>query len=144
MNPIKLKPTWSKILLLSPLMGLLVLIGVIIFIRNEPMDTIGYMIAVVYVFLASFVFWSIFLHLPYFTIVIDSGFLTGPSLLGVGWRRVTIPINEIDLPATGTSLDWLGFYVIKSRQGQKITLWGFDENPFGKLTSALSNQSEAH
>jgi hypothetical protein len=144
MNPIKLKPTWSKILLLSPVMGLLVLIGVILFIRNEPMDTIGYVIAVVYVFLASFVFWAIFLHLPYFTIVIDSGFLTGPSLLGVGWRRVTIPINEIDLPATGTSLDWLGFYVIKSRQGQKITLWGFDENQFGKLTSALGNQGEAH
>jgi hypothetical protein len=144
MNPIKLKPTWSKILLLSPVMGLLVLIGVMIFIRNEPMDTIGFVIAVVYVFLASFVFWAIFLHLPYFTIVIDSGFLTGPSLLGVGWRHVTIPINEIDLPATGTSLDWLGFYVIKSRQGQKITLWGFDENQFGKLTSALSNQGEAH
>jgi hypothetical protein len=137
METAKLKPSWSKILLYWPLMSLFALLIALLFNGNGPMDLLVLGIAILYVVVASLVFCAIFFHLPYFTISVDNGLLVGPSLLGVGWRRVTIPLKEIDLEATNLSLDWLGFYVIKSTRGKKITLWGFDEKQYEKLLSLL-------
>lgn len=102
-----------------------------------PIVNLGLIIVVLF---QTFVFCAIFLHLPYFIIEVTNGHLIGPSLLGMGWKRVFIPIEEIDLRSTNTSLQWLGFYVIKSSQGDKITLWAFDINQFEKLLQALQQE----
>ncbi len=137
-----LKPTWSKILVLWPIMILFVILLMLLFSGGKffQYDLLPLLIGGIYLLGATFVFCIIFLHLPYFAIEITEGHLIGPSLWGLGWHRVFIPIDEVDIRATNTSFQWLGFYVIKSRQGDKILIWGFDINQFEKLLIALNKE----
>jgi hypothetical protein len=137
-----LKPTMSKILVLWPIMILLVILFDLLFFGKKffQFDLLPLLAGGAWLLVATFLFCTIFFHLPYYAIEITDGHLIGPSLWGINWHRVFIPIDEIDIRATNTSLHWLGFYVIKSRQGDKILIWGFDLNQFEKLLMALNQE----
>ncbi len=142
MKSIRLKPAWSKIILLWLIFALVEFLIIFLIEKDElmqipPIVNLGLIIVLLF---QTFVFCAIFLHLPYFIIEVTNGHLIGPSLLGMGWKRVFIPVEEIDLRSTNTSLQSLGFYVIKSSQGDKIMLWAFDVNQFEKLLMALQKE----
>ena len=98
------------------------------------------------VFVALFqvlIFNLIFYNLPYFKIEINDGYLMGPRSLGMGWARTKILIDDLDLKNINSTLGWIGFYLIKSKQGEKISVWGFDEKQFVKLLDLLAAKKEA-
>lgn len=76
--------------------------------------------------------------LPYFTIEIDDKNIIGPSLFGAGWRKVTIPIADVENISHHPVLIILGIYIIQSTKGEKICVSGFDEYQFGKLMKILN------
>jgi len=139
MDRIRLKPAWSKIIVFSLIFALVEFFLVLLIGKGEFLQysSTTILTGLILLLIQSFLFCGIFLHLPHFIIEVSNGHLIGPSLLGIGWNRVFIPIEEIDLRATNTSFQWLGFYVIKSRQGDKILVWAFDINQFEKLLIGL-------
>ena len=81
--------------------------------------------------------------LPYYAIEIDEQFISGPSLFGVGWRRIKISIKEIMINANiNQILVFLGVYPIKSTKGEIIGIWGFDEDQYSKLLSLIEERKK--
>jgi len=74
----------------------------------------------------------------YFIIEIDDQNIRGPSLLGIGWQKVSMPIKEIKEISNNGFLIFMGIYIVKSIQGKKIYISGFDEEQFAKLSALIS------
>ena len=79
----------------------------------------------------------------YFVIEIDENDIAGPSLLGVGWRKVQIPLAEIKEISNNKILVLLGIYIIKSIKGEKICISGFDEDQFSKLMIIINSKRQS-
>jgi hypothetical protein len=142
MDKVILKPTKSKIVVAWLTMSFVILVFIILFNMNDFTDLISVAIVVLFVLFQAFIFSIIFYNLPYFKIEINDSYLIGPRSLGGGWKRTRIPIGEIDLQNINSTFQWLGFYIIKSKEGERISIWGFDENQFKRLIDLLKNKKE--
>lgn len=74
----------------------------------------------------------------YFIIEIDDQNISGPSLLGLNWRKVSMPIKEIKEISKNGFLVFMGIYIVKSIKGEIICISGFDEGQFTKLVSLIN------
>jgi hypothetical protein len=59
--------------------------------------------------------------------------MTGPCGFGFSWQRVHIPLEDVDLQNIDTRLQWLGFFIVNSKSGGKLTIWGFNKEQLKKL-----------
>ncbi len=137
MNTLTLKPSWSKIILSWLIMATIVFVGLVLTSLQGETDFLLILIGFLFSFFGTFAFMLIFYHLPYFKIEVSDAYLSGPNSIGIGWMRGKIAIADIDLQKTDAKLRWLGFYMIKSRTGGEISLWGFDEKQYQRLISLL-------
>jgi hypothetical protein len=131
------KPNISKIIVSWLTMSFIVIVLILLSTLNDPTDFVGYLLVIFVALFQTFIFNIIFYNLPYFKIEINQPYLSGPRSLGMGWARAKILIDDINLKNTNSTFGWIGFYLIKSRQGEKISLWGFDEKQFIKLMDLL-------
>jgi hypothetical protein len=79
----------------------------------------------------------------YYIIEVDEKVIIGPSLFGAGWRRITIPINEIHEITINPFLVFIGIYIIKSIKGEIICITGFDEEKMNILLKLIGNGSNS-
>jgi hypothetical protein len=140
MNKEILKPTISKILVSWLVMSLVIIVFIIMFNWRDFTDFIGTIIVVLVAFFQCFIFCLIFYNLPYFKIEINDTQLIGPRGFGGGWQRIQIPLEDIDVQNINTRFQWLGFYMIKSKTGGKLSVWGFDEKQYKKLITLIVNR----
>ena len=140
MNREILKPTISKILASWLVMGcvLNVVIGVLNWRDIE--DGIIAAIVVLVVFFQCFIFCLIFYNLPYFKIEINDTHIIGPRGLGGGWQRIEMPLEDIDMQNINSALQWFGFYIIRSKAGEKLSVWGFDKKQFNRLLGLVNDR----
>ncbi len=139
MKTVKLKPSFSKIVLSGLIMGSVIFLIFLMLNRDVFTDISLVAIALIYVFLGSFIFCVIFFNLPHFVVEISDTHLFGPYLLGPGWRQTQIPIEYIDIKNI-KSFQWLGFYIIKSTEGGTITVCCFDKNQLKKLITIITGR----
>lgn len=140
MNREILKPAISKILV-SWLVMSFVLTGVLGVLNwRDITDGLIAVIGVLVVFFQCFFFCLIFYNLPYFKIEINDSRIIGPRGLGGGWQRIEMPIEDIDIQNINSTLQWLGFYIIRSKAGERLSVWGFDEKQFNRLLGLVNNR----
>ena len=143
MDKIILKPTKSKIVVSWLIMSFAILLFTIFLNLKTFTNFTVFAIAVLIILFQALIFMIIFYNLPYFKIEVNDSYLIGPRSLGGGWKRAKIPIGGIDLQNINSTFQWLGFYIIKSRDGEKISIWGFDENQFRRLIDLLKDRKQA-
>jgi hypothetical protein len=142
MDKIILKPTKSKIVVSWLIMSFVILIFTIFNLKPFT-DFALFAIVVLVILFQALIFMIIFYNLPYFKIEVNDSYLIGPRSLGGGWKRAKIAIAEIDLQNINSTFQWLGFYIIKSTDGEKISIWGFDEIQFRRLIDLLEDRKRA-
>ena len=123
-------------------MSLVVIAFILLSTLNEPTDFVGYLLVIFVALFQVFIFNIVFYNLPYFKIEVNGPYLMGPRSFGMGWARAQILIGDLDLKNINAAFGWIGFYLIKSKQGEKISVWGFDEKQFVKLLDLLTAKKE--
>jgi hypothetical protein len=88
------------------------------------------------------VFILVFCNLPYFAIELEEFYIKGPSMLGLGWRKVIIPYSEFSHIVNNLLLSSFGLYYIKSTRGQIISVMGFTEGQYKELLEFILNKKE--
>ena len=139
METIKLKPSFSRILLSGLIMGSVLFPFTLILTKGDLTDITPVSFVLIYIYLASLLFCVIFFNLPYFAVEISDMYLFGPSLSTIGWRQTHMHLVDIDTKNI-KSFQWLGFYIIRSTDGAIITVCCFDENQFRKLITIITRK----
>ncbi len=142
----KIKPKLSMILLYAMLISV-VLILILFYAERFIITTAENPELYIFLIVGLSIIGSISLSLrtflrSYFVVEIDENDIAGPSLLGVGWRKVQIPLNEIGEISNNKILVLLGIYIIKSIKGEKICISGFDEEQFNKLMLIINSKRQ--
>jgi len=145
----KIKPKLSMILMYGALFSLVLMVILFYVERNlllgneNPEHRLMYYLIIVGGSIVGSMSLSLrtFL-LPYYEIEIDEKFVTGPSLFGIGWRKVKIILTEIEEISNNQVLILLGIYIIKSIKGEKICISGFDEDQFNKLMTIINSRRQ--
>jgi hypothetical protein len=114
---------------------------VLLAVLKDPFQNISVLlIALAVLMVQCFLFMMIFCSLPYFAIELGELYVKGPSMLGLGWRKVIIPYNEFSHIVNNLFLSTFGFYYIKSTQGKIISVMGFTDDQYKKLLEIISSK----
>lgn len=112
---------------------------ILLTVLKDPFQDISVLlIALAVLMVQCFVFMMIFCNLPYFAIELGELYVKGPSMLGLGWRKVIIPYHEFSHIVNNLFLSTFGFYYIKSTQGKVISLMGFTEEQYKELLEFIN------
>ncbi len=134
------KPTVSKRLVLWLTLSLFTTAGVLWLVRSDLADPIAVGIALGYVILASFLISWLMYSLAFFRIQVDRSQISGPWGWGQGWKRITIPIAEIDLRRTNATFACWGIYLLQAGASGAISIWGFDAAQYRQILELLRSR----
>jgi hypothetical protein len=137
-----MKPHIKMILFYWILMVAVECIILLAVVRDPFQNITVLLIALAVLMLQCFVFMMIFCNLPYFAIEVGELYVKGPSMLGLGWRKVVIPYNEFSHIVNNMLLSSFGLYYIKSTRGEIISLMGFTEAQYKELLEFISSRSQ--
>ena len=135
-----MKPTLSKTLLFWIIMSTCVLIIIVALNWRRFSDFTSILLVTLVVLFQCLIFSLIFFNLPYFRVHIDDTTLVGPRGFGLGWQRIQIPLGLIDVQDVDRRFQWLGFYIIKSKSGGRLSLWGFSEKQVLQLLATVQGK----
>ena len=139
----KMKPHIKMILFYWILMVAVECI-ILLAVVKDPFQNITVLLIALAVLMAQcFVFMMIFCNLPYFAIEVGELYVKGPSMLGLGWRKVVIPYNEFSHIVNNLLLSSFGLYYIKSTRGEIISLMGFTEGQYKELLEFISSRKSS-
>ena len=138
----QVKPKLSMILMYAVIIWVLLsVISTILYLKNSEYWQLALLLYALLLVGSISLSLRVFL-LPYFAIAVDEEYITGPSLFGVGWRRVKISLSEVIInPNPHRIKAFFGIYVIESTRGGKIGIWGFDEEQYEKLLRIVDDRS---
>jgi len=146
----KIKPKLSLILMYGTLISVVLMVILFYVERNillgeeNPEHRLMYYLVIVGASIIGSMILSLRTFLrPYFVIEIDENYIIGPSLFGIGWRKVKILLTEIGDISNNQVLILLGIYIIKSIKGEKIYISGFDEDQFNKLMIIINSRRQS-
>jgi hypothetical protein len=140
----KIKPKFSMLIMYGVMFAIVLILILLYVERNEFIKSNGLNPWVLLLIIAGgSLIGGISLSLRtfmnrYFIIEIDDQNISGPSLFGINWRKVSIPIKEIKEISKNGFLIFMGIYILKSIKGEIICISGFDEDQFTKLASLIN------
>ncbi len=136
----KMRPQFSMIIFYWAILAAIETIILLLILDNPFKDIRILLIGLFVLMMQCFVFMLVFCNLPYFVIELGEASIKGPSLFGLGWRKVEIPYTEFSHIVTTQLLSMFGFYYIKSTQGKIISLMGFTEDQYKKLLETIGSK----
>lgn len=143
METVTFKPSNSKLVVCWLTMALVLIILLFWFLKIDFTDLALVAIVVGYVLFQTLVLWLIMYKLPFFKIEVSEAMLAGPWNWGEGWKRIKLPIHDLDLEHINQTFQWFGVYQVKSREGGAISTWGLDEAQFKSLVELLRTRKGA-
>lgn len=141
MKKIVLKPTRSKTLVFWASFAAVVLALFLALSWEEITDLTLLLIVAAISLGQSLVFSVLFYKLPYFRVVLEEETITAPRGLGGGWQRVTLPLQDLDLENVNDRFKWWGFYVLRASTGERLSLWGFDEDQYREFIHLVQQRA---
>jgi hypothetical protein len=142
----KIKPKFSMLIMYGVMFAIVLILILLYVERNEFLKSNGMDPWVLLLIIAGgSLIGGISLSLRtfmnrYFIIEVDDQNISGPSLLGLNWQKVSMPIQEIKEISKNGFLIFMGIYIVKSIKGETICISGFDEDQFSKLSALLSER----
>jgi hypothetical protein len=140
MEGVTFRPSNSKLVVCWLSMALVLIVLLFWLVKVDLTDLPGVAIMVGYVLFQTLVLFVIMHKLPFFKIEVGDSTLAGPCGWGEGWKRIKLPIRDLDLEHINKTFQWFGVYQIKSRESGAISTWALDEGQFKSLVDLLKRR----